>query len=175
MSTDLPPQAYTREILQEAFQWLQNQPEVVRASVHTPERLVSLYRNSQRLNDVDAPVSSKKFITDLKDLASSLEQFKGDLNPSSSREMNTPKEAPEPKKAEPMPSEPKSSHASPSVTTISQTKSTTTTVRMENMSIPLDSKSQQRVKQVRDRFNLSSDSEALRVLISLGFEKFSEI
>ena len=75
MKTDLPPEAFTKETLQKAFNWLQEQPETLRASVHTPERLVSLFQKSQRFNDNDAPVSSKKFIDDLKNLATSLDQF----------------------------------------------------------------------------------------------------
>ena len=59
MQTNLPPEAFTKESLQEAFQWLQSQPESIRGLVDTPESLISIYRKSQRQTN-DAPVSSKK-------------------------------------------------------------------------------------------------------------------
>ena len=40
--------------------------------------------------------------------------------------------------------------------------------------VELDSLSKERVNEVRKRFNLASNQEALRLLISLGFEKFME-
>ena len=149
MRTDLPPEAFTKETLQEAFQWLQQQPEAVKATIHTPERLVSLYRKSQRLDqNNDAPVSSKKFNDELKSLASSLDEFSSqpvkkasvtfEQTSSKKASFSTPILPPTPKEA------------------------------------VLDAISQERVAQVQKRFNLSSEQEAVRLLISLGFEKFSQ-
>ena len=186
MSTDLPPEAFTRETLQEAFNWLQNQPDAIRSNVHTPERLVSLYQKSQRLNDQDAPVSSKKFITDLKNLATSLDQFNsGGPNTlvSPTAQVTT--------KPQPLASSqaPKATVAAPIFTPQTapvQTKVTQTTqkasfeVTTESHESPstfdeLDSSTQSRIRKVKERFNLGSDSDAIRVLVALGFEKFSQI
>ncbi len=75
----LPPQAYTREILTAAFNWLQSQPESVRKLATTPDALVGLYMRAQRYGnstlETDAPVSSQNFMSDLKSLAEGLKQF----------------------------------------------------------------------------------------------------
>lgn len=98
IGTNLPPQAYTRDTLTQAFTWLQSQPESVRRSATTPESLVSLYQRNQRFgpeaprssapisplagDDFDelsspseAPISAQNFKTDLKTLAEGLKQF----------------------------------------------------------------------------------------------------
>lgn len=156
MSTDLPPEAFTKETLQAAFDWLQTQPEAVRGTVHTPEYLVSLFRKSQRLNDKDHPVSSKKFITDLKTLATSLDQF----SDNEATNLNT---APVVKK-EPI------ATAIETPQLVQQKAKATLEMTMD----PYDDVTQARVSQVKERFNLSSDQEALRLLVSLGYEKFSQ-
>ena len=75
----LPPQAYTREILTSAFNWLQTQPESARKLATTPDALVGLFMRAQRFGnsspEQDAPVSSQNFMSDLKNLAEGLKQF----------------------------------------------------------------------------------------------------
>ncbi len=203
MSTDLPPEAFTKKTLQDAFNWLQDQPEPVKASVHTPERLVSLFRKSQRLDDQDAPVSSKKFLDDLKSLATSLDQF----NPSRSRLHDFSPPSAIQQNEELLPPPPSSvsatietyspqkraaaSHINQAPSSLDSSGRTHTTEtemetqkasleftrqrqRITTQTTDLDSESLKRVSDVRKRFNLGSDQEALRLLISLGFEKFSQ-
>ena len=160
MTTDLPPEAYTKETLQAAFDWLQTQPEGVRGGIHTPEHLVSLYRKAQRLNDLDHPVSSKKFVTDLKTLASSLDQFRD-----GPQILETP--------AKPVTHQTTTvkSTQKASFEVTSNTESTTTTVPTAPA---LDALTNQRISEVQKRFNLSHPNEAIRLLISLGYEKFTE-
>ncbi len=191
MSTDLPPEAYTRDILQQAFNWLQNQPEPVRNSVHTPERLVSLYRKSQRLNDHDAPVSSKQFISDLKNLATSLDEFNSgnqsiSYHTESSQPLSTPpaqrteEVAQATRKAtleEPSPMESVVKYQNQKSKPLFQFEKTNfqinspATDTLDN----LDPLSLERLEKTQSRLNLSSQEEALRVLITLGFEKLSDI
>lgn len=151
MQTNLPPEAFTKETLQEAFQWLQSQPDSVRELVHTPESLVSLYRKAKR-QDNDAPVSSKNFMSELKTLAKGLEAFSDQ-----STRVTQSSKAPELKTA-------------PVVTPPAPSKKP---VQSTTAPLSLDSKSSQSVKDVRQRFNLGSDAEALRLLIALGYEKFN--
>ncbi len=215
MNQDLPPQAYTRETLQEAFNWLQEQPEPVRATVHTPERLVSLYQKAQRMVEYDAPVSSKKFIDDLKNLASSLDQFGGQIrSPKTSLATKESAQAlnfQQPQKVttitEPDRNDTRQdlshsfldfSHPEAEIQTHQaqgQSQSTASTLYESTQTTEtkksviktelkssvhgaitqdLDSVSLQRVREVKTRFNLGSDAEALRLLVSLGFEKFSQ-
>ncbi|MCM2280423.1 MAG: hypothetical protein NDI61_01095 [Bdellovibrionaceae bacterium] len=75
----LPPQAYTREILAVAFNWLQSQPESIKRLAQSPDALVGLYLRAQRYGhaspEADAPVTSQNFVNDLKNLAEGLKQF----------------------------------------------------------------------------------------------------
>ena len=172
MSADLPPEAYTREVLQKAFDWLQNQPEPVRATIHTPENLVSLYRKSQRIQS-DNPVSSKQFVSDLKSLATQFNQFDGGTQASPTPVFDFSQPSPEPKPAPPKQKVVSDDH------TITETKKasfevTTKTEKSAPAGLHLDPLTQEKVEKVKNRFNLSSDAEALRLIVSLGFEKFSE-
>ena len=71
--SNLPPQAYTREVLAQAFAWLKEQPQNIRELANNADALVSLYLQSRRnggqlpTNTVEAtaPVSSKNFKNDL--------------------------------------------------------------------------------------------------------------
>lgn len=91
----LPPQAYTREMLTTAFNWLQTQPESVRKMATSPDSLVCLYTRAQRMGsialDTDAPVSSQNFMSDLKNLAEGLRQFDEPTKPTP---LQTPTRAP---------------------------------------------------------------------------------
>lgn len=195
MSADLPPEAFTKQTLQEAFNWLQEQPEAVKASVHTPERLVSLFRKSQRSPHHEAPVSSKKFLEDLKTLSGHLNQFNGATKPmpqatsfkepSLSMPFADLPSPPDDKEIETYTQEPTRTPARPPAGS-TQTTETETETRQASLQFThqrqkttqvtteLDELSRQRVQEVKDRFNLTSDREALRLLISLGFEKFNQ-
>ncbi len=85
---NLPPQAYTRETLVEAFNWLQTQSADLRKQAQSPDDLVSLYMRAKRFgNDLEkeAPVSSRNFKSDLKNLARGLQNFdKGSFEEQSS-------------------------------------------------------------------------------------------
>lgn len=73
------PQAYTKETLSKAFEWLQHQPSSIKQAAANPDMLVSIYLQAQRQGlqkiDADAPVSSRKFIDDLKTLSRDFAQF----------------------------------------------------------------------------------------------------
>lgn len=73
------PQAYTKETLSKAFEWLQHQPSSIQQAAANPDMLVSIYLQAQRQGlqkiDADAPVSSRKFIDDLKTLSRDFAQF----------------------------------------------------------------------------------------------------
>lgn len=149
------PQAYTKDTLVRAFEWLQNQPDKVKDMADNPETLVSLYQkahghgvfkpkgsliNSQI--DEQAP-SSKHFMNELKDLAQDLEEF------------NTSPPMPSPSKKR-------------IVSNYQPTKETST-----NSEVVFDAKTLQMLNQIQTRFNLSSTNEALRMLIAVGYEKIS--
>ena len=93
----LPPQAYTREILTAAFNWLQTQPESAKKLATNPDALVGLYLRAQRYGnsnlETDAPVSSQVFMNDLKNLAEGLKQFEENEGKSGSAPSGAPVQA----------------------------------------------------------------------------------
>ncbi len=76
---NLPPQAYTKDDVAKAYVWIQGQPDYVRNMATSKETLVALYLQSRRNGNLSlektAPVSSKDFQSQLKNLASELSQF----------------------------------------------------------------------------------------------------
>lgn len=165
----LPPQAYTRETLQKAYNWLLNQSPSIKDMARNQDILVSLYLKAQRNGDaaLEAP-SIQNFKKELKSLATMM----GDFQP--------PEAAPIAPKA--------AAQASPNVvveqiampTFIETATSTpaapaTITVSASTAALGLDSASLQAIQNVRQTLNLSSDAEALRALIALGSKQFKKI
>lgn len=163
-----PPQAYTRETLALAFEWLHEQPSSVRETAVSIDAMVALYLQAKRRgfsnfsNIGPEALSTKSFKNDLKNLAENLKQFDDvtgatvtqTSNPQSpATEVPTPNVAPAKKTALNM----NSTHA----VTIS--------------TLGLDPRSLEIIENLRSSLNLSSDSEALRMLISLGFDRIRDI
>ncbi len=85
--TRMPPQAYTKEVLASAFDWLSRQDEAVKKSIRTSDDLVGLFLKSTRLNEnqnlqktahhgYSSDLSSaKSFRNELQGLALNLKQF----------------------------------------------------------------------------------------------------
>lgn len=167
MKSEYPPEAYSKELLSEAFNWLQNQPESVRELVQTPENLITIYRNEQKKMQTDAPVSSKQFVSELKSLAKGLEEFDNDGPKTSAVSNSAP--APTPTPAPPPPQKEYSS--SPRGKIHQPTSSPKTPMASHDM----DPRTRQMVQETRLRFNLTSDAESLRLLVALGHEKLSKI
>ncbi|MCB0356424.1 MAG: hypothetical protein KDD40_05425, partial [Bdellovibrionales bacterium] len=87
MKTNLPPQAYTRDVFASAYEWLQTQSDSIRELAQTPDDLVALYLQARRhghLNNTESTRSSKSFKNDLKNLAEGLRQFEENHSPSAS-------------------------------------------------------------------------------------------
>lgn len=139
----LPPQAYTRETLQKAYQWLLTQSPSIKEMASNQDILVSLYLKAQRNGDaiLEAP-SIQNFKQELKSLATMMGDFQN-----TQATQNTAPHQP--------------------VTTSSGAIST--------LNLDLDTHSFQTIQEVRKTLNLSSDTEALRALISLGLKQFKKL
>src|SRR5262245_654213 len=74
---NLPPQAYTREVVATAYNWLQAQPEHIRKMAQNTDTLVALYLRAKRENppEGEAAASVESFRSQLKNLASEIQQF----------------------------------------------------------------------------------------------------
>ena len=146
----LPPQAYTKDTLQKAYTWLLSQSPSIKELASTQDMLISLYLKAQRNGEasLEAP-SIQNFKQELKSLANMIGDFS--TTPSASA------------------SSTRSSHAGASVS------SQNTTAPVVVSSLGLDTQSTNALNEVRTALNLSSDIEALRALIALGYKQFKKI
>lgn len=202
----MPPQAYTKEVLAAAFDWLADQPEYVRQKIASSDDLVGTYLKSTRLKtEFNRDLSSaKNFRNELQDLAQNLKQFeekeeKPKPQPVVERfERNEIPESLMQSFATPSNSIPASSMPSsfnPAAVTLSKEaqifkptqhipmSEEKEMVRPQSVApiaakaqkladgevvFKIDQKTQKALDLAKDKLNLSSDSEALRVLVSLG-------
>ena len=143
----LPPQAYTKETLQKAYAWLLNQPASIKEMASTQDVLVSLYLKAQRNGEASLETPSiQNFKQELKSLAHMIGDLQGQTQTSV--------------------------HADPSAQHVpSKTHSMTANVSQAQ----LDSVSLNAIHDVKQTLNLSSDTEALRALVALGYKQFKKI
>lgn len=197
----MPPQAYTREMLAQAFDWLKAQPQYIRERATTADGLVSMYLQSRRNSTgttmpADIP-SVESFKTDLRNLAENMKSFetatmeappiiRAPISHKPSSETVTVKpslvleQQPHPYAGTPGPSAVnRNSNGAGTVTgTETVTATVTSTVTASRPIEPrhtYDSQTMEAIQTVRHKLNLSSDSEALRMLVKLGFEKIRSI
>jgi hypothetical protein len=150
IGSNLPPQAYTRETLTQAFNWLQSQPDAVKKLAPNPDSLVALYRRSLRYGgnidlENEAPISSQNFISDLKNLAEGLKQFE------------------EPRLEPQVPA-----FAAPNSTTVEAPR-----IGQSPLS-DLHPMSRQMLDDLKGQLNLSSDIEAINMMIAIGYKNLKK-
>ncbi len=174
----LAPQAYTKETLSKAFDWLQYQPDQVKQVATSPDVLVGLFLKAQRQGidniDIDAPVSSKKFLSDLKNLKKDIAQFEDGAGSSSSAPQTTYMQPPEHNGTQNNVQNAMQNSVQTQVTqttTVSETKSMS--LNSTSLLSALDPQSLQSIRIVQERFNLSSPQEALRMIISVGTKQIA--
>lgn len=154
MRGQTPPQAYAKEVLVQAYNWIQSQPDSVKVQAVSADALVSLFNRARRGGGADgmnAPVSSEKFRSELKDIATELKNFS---------DPELPPQVPPPRQ---LPLEVQRQFA--------QRPSMIEESREEMHSLHLDARTIEMLHKVKSHLNLSSDSEALRMLVVLGFER----
>lgn len=175
----LPPQAYTKDTLLKAYQWLMNQNPSIKEMATTPDILVSLFLKATRDGDsaLERP-SIKNFKSELKSLAGMM----GELD--RPHIIGTPPAMPSAtileSTAEPV-STSGNSHsknaggASANQTQVSQVsyteKTVTATSRPVDLMSLLDATTKAMIQEVKEELNLSSDLEALRMLVKVGHSR----
>ena len=160
----LPPQAYTKDTLVKAYSWLQTQSESIKELATNPEILVSLYLKA-RLNgesSLERP-SIQNFKNELKNLAGMMGEF-------DSSEMHSVTAQPAPQQS------------TMTVTTSVSTPAPNANPpqpaaqqQMQQRAPEWDTRSYAMVREVKENFNLSTDQEALRLLISVGYKKLTSL
>jgi len=195
---NLPPQAYTRETVAEAFEWIKRQSPSTRELAKDANTLVSLYLNAKRHRRIKnmQPSDTAEFQNELKSLAQGIKHF------------NQKIEQPEPSlNVEPL---------RPPVNTISDAQKESidhaiSSLHMnkapESKPVPVASPptqfidpqeilrsnqiqqaaaapqppqapmaaTQKIIQQTKSALNLSSDQEALNALVAMGYEQIKSI
>lgn len=159
----LPPQAYTKETLQKAYTWLLTQSPSVKDMAQSQDILVSLYLKAQRNGDAALETPSiQNFKQELKNLASMI----GDLQP--------PASAPTQTKSIPVAGLPQNFRESSDTIGAAGNSGGSSPGSASSLG-QLDIQSLQALSEVRQSLNLSSDIEALRALIALGYKQFKKM
>ena len=185
----MPPQAYTKETLQEAFEWWSEQTEDLRNQIQDKDDLVGYYLKarigksytpSTDKNEGFTKTSKASFSSELKGLAKNLEDFedyrgvrpqpkKTVFEKESKAETQPSLQIPFPDLSKTLvPASDDRSQASSSLQMKSQTN-------LQNSFFKLDAQSKATVLRAKEALNLSSEDEALRALISLGKSKIKSI
>lgn len=181
----LPPQAYTKETLVQAYAWLQSQSESIKEMATNPDILVSLFLKAKLQGDaaLERP-SIQNFKSELKNLAGMMGEFEV---------VETP----------PMPAAPGTGATSTSSATFrfrssdfkdrqpqklsqaqlsfetqpppAQQPQAAPSTSSNTLSAQMDSRSMDMIQEVKNRFNLSSDTEAMRLLIATGYNKVKDL
>lgn len=175
----LPPQAFTKETLQKAYTWLLTQPPSIKEMASTQDMLISLYLKAQRSGDasLDTP-SIQNFKQELKSLAGIM----GDLQTPPAAQQATTTVSHSTTSSSSQSSHqgasythtinPSSSYVSQAATNAAAAASHATAAFSLSQ---LDATSLQALSDVKMTLNLSSEAEALRALISLGYRQFKKI
>lgn len=171
---NLPPQAYTRDVLVKAIDWVATQSPNTRERASSADALVSLYLQARRRASDwhnEAPNSSENFRNDLKHLAEDLKQFEEPSVPPQVNHVHTNlQEAPiEPRYEQrqeyfhaPAPNLPPPPKPSPPAYVAPQASA---------QGWVIDARSLSAAKEIQSRLNLGSEIEAIRFLVTLGIER----
>jgi len=160
----LPPQAFTKETLQKAYSWLLTQNSSIKEMANTQDMLISLYLKAQRGGEaaLDTP-SIQNFKQELKSLANLM----GDLQttPSATSQVS------------PVSTASAASYSPTSATSPAPTPASSPVTAQQASSAlsQLDAASLNALADVKNTLNLSSEVEALRALIALGYKQFKKI
>ena len=160
MTTNLPPQAYTRDTLVKAIEWLSTQPPTVRERATSADLIVTHYLQARRkaAAQMEAPVSGETFKADLKHLVEDLKRFEEPSAPPTPPNRSPSfgpfdqflHEAPAPQ-PQPQPAAPK------------------------GPTWHIDARTFAAAREIQQRFNFSSEAEALRFLVTLGMERARDL
>jgi hypothetical protein len=160
----LPPQAYTKETLVQAYAWLQSQSENIKELATTPDVLVSLFLKAkmQGTHALERP-SIQNFKNELKNLAGMIGEFEV-VQPTEEASSTIRVRSHSLKHSERVQQQQQLAAAS---TQSSSTASVSSEASMNPLA--LDSRSLDLIQEVKIQFNLSCDIEALRLLIAVGY------
>lgn len=181
LTSKIPPQAYTRDTLVKAIEWLSGQPTAVRERANSADLIVSHYLQSRRQAAFEPSPAFEMPKTDLKSLAQDIKQFE--------EPPTIPQPAPRPTRVQPVVEEhvetvvnqhrqdslfrqhnvPQQQQELRIETAAPSVRTTETTVK--GVAWTVDPRSLAIARDLMESLNLSSEGEALRMLVSLGAER----
>ncbi len=174
----IPPQAYTRDTLVQAYAWLQNQNDSIKEIASTPDILVSLYlKYKSQGNDFLERPSIKNFKAELKNLAGLMGDL--DSNPTANNHapplQNTNPKNPNVASQTAQPNN--NRQAAPKEEAIQKDSSFSEppSYSSKKATDSLDSTTQNLIREVKEMMNLSSESEALRLIVSVGHKQLKNL
>ncbi len=169
----LPPQAYTKETLVQAYAWLQAQSDHIKEIATTPDVLVSLFLKAKMQGDgaLERP-SIQNFKNELKNLAGMMGEFEvlDSAEPLPAQTNSAPtfrfrSQDFRNEKSQDKIQEKPSERDAPAPVAPSSSSSTS------QPASSVDSRSLDMIQEVKNQFNLSSDTEAMRMLIAVGYNQ----
>lgn len=173
----IPPQAYTKESMLKAYAWLQNQEASIKEMATTPDILVSLYLKATRDGEgaLDRP-SIQNFKHELKQLAGLMGEFDKDPAPEvkpkateASVSSHQLKREVQPKPAESLPLDfPQLERKFNSSVVTPQMSASVNGLEFDSASIAV-------INEIKVKLNLSSNNEALKMLIQVGYNKVKKL
>lgn len=152
----LPPQAYTKETMLKAYQWLMGQHSSIKEMATTPDILVSLYLKTTRDGSaaLDRP-SIQNFKNELKSLAGMMGELDRPVVQPPQVQVQVQTQTQPPLQTQ---------------TQVSYTEKTlTATTQTRDLVEVLDASTKGMIQEVKEELNLSSDLEALRMLVKIGY------
>lgn len=169
----IPPQAYTKDSLLKAYAWLQNQDNSLKEMATTPDILVSLYLKATRDGDaaLDRP-SIQNFKHELKQLAGLMGEFEKEGAVEAKPKTNDFAGATAPTKKEHAAKPPES--LSLDFQSLEKKYNAQMNAAMSSP-LDLDPTSAALVSEVRQKLNLSSNNEALKMLLQVGYNKLKKL
>ncbi len=178
----IPPQAYTRDTLVQAYAWLQNQNDSIKEIASTPDILVSLYlKYKSQGNDFLERPSIKNFKAELKNLAGLMGDL--DSNPTANNQ-TPPLQSTHPRNpnvgSQQVQSQAQSNNSrqsAPREESILKDPSFTENPSYSSKKTTdgLDFTTQNLIREVKEMMNLSSESEALRLIVSVGHKQLKNL
>lgn len=171
----LPPQAYTKETLVKAYAWLQSQNENIKELATTPDVLVSLFLRAKLQGDASLERPSiQNFKKELKNLAGMMGEFEV-VEPAPTSQQTQPTPTIRFRSQDYNKPEPEASSPGPSAGSSSNHFTSNSAPSSAELGRQLDIRSQSMIQEVKTQFNLSSDSEALRLLLAVGHNQLKTL
>lgn len=192
-----PPQAYTKELLTQAYDWLAKQPESIRYQARDADSLVQLFKYSQRYSSQEHSVaiegiqrpSSDTFKGELKSLLGMMDQLENETQ----EESRSVDSSPQPSPVMPTYS---ASHSRANgaqryhVSSVTEERTRTNQIfevpappipvpsapsKEATLELKLDEISLKTIDRIRELLNLTDRQEVVKALIQIGAKQINKI